>query len=135
MYRTRPEFVGLVCCLVALASAARAGDRTETFRLKAGAASATRTGTIRGYDGVNYVFGAKSGQAMSIVFTGSEPSCYFNVYGPGGGEAVFNGSSSGNEFRTTLKASGSYRAQVYLMRNAARDNRACKYSITFEIAG
>ena len=52
----------------------------------------------------------------------------------GSDEAIHIGSSAGNEFGGTLGASGEYRAQVYLMRNAARRNETCNYSITFEIS-
>ena len=71
---------------------------------------------------------------MSILFSPSNASCYFNVLPPGSDEAIHIGSSVGNEFGGTLGASGEYRAQVYLMRNAARRNETCNYSITFEIS-
>jgi hypothetical protein len=72
---------------------------------------------------------------MSILFSPSNASCYFNLLPPGSDEAIHIGSSVGNEFGGTLGASGEYRAQVYLMRNAARRNETCNYSITFEISG
>lgn len=128
--------LGSVACLVTLASSATADDRSEVVQFKTGATSAAKSGAIKGYDGINYALGAKAGQAMSILFKPSNSSCYFNVYGPkSGAEAIFNGSSSGNEFSKNLDVTGSYRAQVYLMRNAARRNESCRYTITFEITG
>jgi hypothetical protein len=114
--------------------AATAAERTEAVRFKAGTTSATIKGSIKGDNYVNYSLEASAGQVMSILFSPSNASCYFNVLPPGSDEAIHIGSSAGNEFGGTLDASGKYRAQVYLMRNAARRNETCNYSITFEIS-
>ncbi len=112
-----------------------AADRNETVQFSAGATSASLSGSIQGYDGINYRLGASSGQSMSILFNPDNPSCYFNVLPPGSQTAIFNGSVTGNEFASQLPASGDYTVQVYMMRNAARRDETCKYDITFEIAG
>jgi len=112
-----------------------AADRSETIHFSAGATSASLSGSIQGYDGINYRLGASSGQSMSILFNPDNPSCYFNVLPPGSQTAIFNGSVTGNEFASQLPASGDYTVQVYMMRNAARRDETCKYDITFEIAG
>ena len=114
--------------------AATAAEKTEAVKFKAGATSATIKGSIKGDNYVNYALNANAGQVMSILFAPSNASCYFNVLPPGSDEAIHIGSSAGNEFGGTLAASGEYRAQVYLMRNAARRNETCNYSITFEIS-
>lgn len=75
-------------------------------------------------------------QAISVLFDPSNSSCYFNVKAPGADGAAFDGSMSGsNEFSTNLEESGNYTAQIYMMRNAARRNETCRFSITFEISG
>jgi hypothetical protein len=57
-------------------------------------------------------------------------------YAPGASEATFIGPVVGsNEYFANLTQSGKYRVRVYLMRNAARRNEHCKFSITFEISG
>jgi hypothetical protein len=114
--------------------AATAAERTEAVKFKAGTTSATIKGSIKGDDYVNYALEASAGQVMSILFSPSNPRCYFNVLPPGSDEAIHIGSSVGNEFGGTLGASGEYRAQVYLIRAAARRNETCNYSITFEIS-
>ncbi len=121
--------------LTAAAEPSAAADRTVTVKFAPGAISKTVSGTIKGDDGVNYRLGASAGQVMQVLFSPSNRSCYFNVLPPAGSEAVFNGSVSGNEFGSNLTQSGNYTVQVYLMRNAARRNETCKYSITFEISG
>jgi hypothetical protein len=126
---------GAAIAAFAMAGAASAADRTEAVHFKSGTSSATIAGKIKGYDGVNYILGAKAGQVISVLFSPDNSSCYFNFFAPGSDEAIHIGSTSGNEFSGTLSKSGDQRAQVYLMRSAARRNEVCKYSITFEISG
>lgn len=114
---------------------ALAADRQETVKFKRGATSATLGGTIRGYDGVRYSVGAIAGQVMSVLFSPSNRSCYMNVWAPGADAATFNGAVTGNEYTANLSVSGNYAIQVYLMRNAARRNEACRYRLTVEITG
>lgn len=112
-----------------------AADRNETVQFSAGATSASLSGSIQGYDGVNYRLGSQADQSMSVLFSPDNTSCYFNVLPPGSQTAIFNGSVTGNEFSSRLSESGDYRVQVYMMRNAARRNETCNYEITFEIRG
>ena len=115
--------------------AALAADRLETVHFKRGGTSTTLKGTIRGDDGVKYSVGASEGQVMSVLFSPSNRSCYMNVWTPGADAAAFNGAVTGNEYTTNLSVSGAYAIQVYLMRNAARRNETCRYSLTVEITG
>lgn len=112
-----------------------AADRTETIRFDRGATFKTLTGTIRGYDGVKYLVGAAAGQVMSVLFKPGNRACYMNVAAPGSETAIFNGSSTGNEYAGNLQVSGNCTIQVYLMRSAARRNESCRYGLTVEIAG
>jgi hypothetical protein len=131
-----PTFACLLASVLGFTTASRAADRTEAVHFAKGHSSATLKGSVKGDNGVVYQIGAAEGQTMSVLFAPSNGSCYFNVLPPGSsGEAIFIGSTSGNEFAGTLGASGTYGIQVYLMRNAARRNEACKYSLTVEIRG
>ena len=64
MKKTVALSLGFVACLVALESSVTAGERSEVVQFKSGATSATKSAAITGYDGINYVLGAKAGQAM-----------------------------------------------------------------------
>ncbi len=112
-----------------------AEDSTKTVAFPKGGTSTTLKGAIKGNNGVNYVFEAKAGQTMQMLFSPSNRSCYFNVFEPGADSAAHIGSTSGNEFGRNLTKSGVYRAQVYLMRNAARRGETCRYSLSIEITG
>jgi hypothetical protein len=110
-------------------------DRVKTVQFPAGATSTTLRGTIKGHNGVDYVFEARAGQTLQMLFEPSNRSCYFNLWEPGAAEASHIGSTSGNEFGKTLALDGTYKAQVYLMRSAARRGQTCRYGLSIEITG
>jgi hypothetical protein len=128
---------GLLLSGLALsATAAEAADRTVKVRFKPGSSYASLKGSFKGYDAVNYVLDARAGQTISVLFSPSSASCYFNFYEPGAGaRAAHIGSVAGNEYADTLNRNGRNRVQVYQMRSSARRNEVCRYSITFEISG
>jgi hypothetical protein len=100
-----------------------------------GKSSADVRGSIKGYADVTYRLRVGDGQVMQVLFAPSNRSCYFNAYRPGATEAVHNGSMSGNEFGQSPTVKGEYKFQVYLMRNAARRDETCRYSLSFEVTG
>ncbi|MBL0370933.1 hypothetical protein JJB09_02730 [Rhizobium sp. KVB221] len=113
----------------------QAADKTTVVKFKPQTTSATIKGNLKGYDTNNYMLGANAGQVLKVVLKASNSSCYFNIQGPDSEEAQFNGSMTMGDFSGTLTVDGNYKAMVYLMRNAARRNEICKYTITFEIDG
>jgi hypothetical protein len=119
--------------LTAGAALAQPPERKVAF--KPGATSAELRGAIRGNDDITYRLQTAPGQVMQVLFTPSNRSCYMNVFEPGRQEAAHVGSSAGNEFARNPTLAGDYRVQVYLMRNAARRNEACRYRISFEVTG
>ncbi len=121
---------------LAVAPAALAKDTNVNVQFPRGKSSQTLTSSIKGDAGVNYLLSVKAGQVMQVLFSTSRGSCYFNVYEPGQtSEAVFIGSTSGNEFGASPTKAGTYRIQVYQMRATARRNETCKYEISFEVTG
>ena len=111
-----------------------AADKMIPLKFGIGHAASTQKGTIKGYNGTAYVFDAAAGRTVSILFSPSNRSCYFNLTRKGEYEAIFIGSSAGNEFAGVLAKGGTYTVQTYLMRNAARRNETCRYTITIEFA-
>jgi hypothetical protein len=58
---------------------------------------------------------------MNVSLATDNGADNFNIIAPGKeNEALFVGSSAGNQFEGTLPASGDYKVRVYLMRSAAR---------------
>jgi hypothetical protein len=100
---TRVLFAALLVSTTALA-----GIHTERVHFAKGANSAAIEGRIQG--------------DMTID--------YFNIIAPGKeNEAMFVGSTSGNQFEGTLPASGDYKVRVYLMRSAARRDEIANYRL------
>jgi hypothetical protein len=120
---------------LAVAPAALAADKTVQVTFAGGQTSKAIKSTIKGDHGVNYMLTVGAGQVMQVLFAPGNPSCYMNVYEPGADSAVHIGSTVGNEFAANPTKAGAYKIQVYLMRNAARRNETCKYSISFEVTG
>jgi hypothetical protein len=131
-----PGFAAAACALTFMASAPAAAENvTERVKFASGATSATIKGVVTGYDTHSYVLGAGAGQAMSVLFNANNNACYFNLIEPGADSAIHMGDVAGNEFSGTLKKSGDYRIEAYLMRSEARRGKTCKFSFTVEISG
>ncbi|NEV64625.1 DNA breaking-rejoining protein [Thiorhodococcus minor] len=121
----------LIGAALLASTTAMAGDiRTERVHFKKGASSATVEDSIKGYQGVDYVLGARKGQSMNVSMATNNTANYFNILAPGKtDEAMFIGSTSGNQFEGTLPASGDYKIRVYLMRSAARRDEVADYRL------
>jgi hypothetical protein len=110
--------------------------RKERVQFKKGATTATIKGSIKGYETVDYLLGAKAGQHMNVSLATKHGATYFNILAPGENEvAMFNASTSQNQFEGTLPASGDYKIRVYMMRSAARRSEAASYTLTVGITG
>lgn len=104
--------------------------RTERVEFQPGANSAVVEGRIEGYETADYVLRAREGQRMNVGLATRHGATYFNIYEPGGdAEAVFIGSTRGNQFEGPLQASGDYRIRVYMMRSAARRDEIADYRL------
>jgi hypothetical protein len=110
--------------------------RKERVQFKKGATTATIKGSIKGYETVDYLLGAKTGQHMNVSLATKHGATYFNILAPGENEvAMFNASTSQNQFEGALPASGDYKIRVYMMRSAARRSEAASYTLTVGITG
>jgi hypothetical protein len=73
---------------------------------------------------------------MNVSLATKHGATYFNILAPGENEvAMFNASTSQNQFEGTLPASGDYKIRVYMMRSAARRSEAASYTLTVGITG
>lgn len=106
------------------------GIQRKPVGFKPGASSVSITGKIRGSQTIDYVLAAEPGQSVKIDFKPGHGSAYFNLLPPGStGEAIFIGSTSGNQFTGRLPEGGEYAIRVYLMRSAARRNATANYKL------
>lgn len=112
------------------------GIREEPVRFKAGTEGTTVKGRLKGWEGVDYLVGARAGQRMTVTLHTDNPQNHFNVLPPGNkDESIFNGSADGNRFEGSLTGSGDYRIRVSLMRAAARRDEKANYRLDIRIAG
>lgn len=125
-------FAAMVLMATPVASS-QAAERSVQFQR--GATSTTLKGVIRGDEDATFVLQAVEGQVLQTLLTVSNRSCYFNAFEPGQLDAAHNGSLSGNEFGRNPTKAGAYRFQIYMMRNAARRNETCRYSLSIELTG
>ena len=140
MTLARSAFRWLVALALANLTAGMAlaqGDtRTERIQFKKGTSSAIVEGRIKGYQSVDYLIGARKGQAANISLATQHTATYFNILAPGQAEvAFFNGSTSQNQFEGVLPQDGTYRVRVYMMRSAARRNETANYRLEVAIGG
>ena len=110
--------------------------RTEKVQFASGESQTTIKGSIKGYEIVDYVLGANTGQTMTVNMDTDNLSSYFNILAPGETDvAYFVGSTAGNSYSGNLSQSGDYKVRVYMMRNAARRDEVANYSLDIAIAG
>ena len=101
-----------------------------------GASTKSVKGRLKGYQSIDYVVGAVSGQNMKITLRTSNEANYFNVIPPNEADAaIFVGSTSGNTYEGILPYSGDYKIRLYLMRSAARRNEIARYDLSISVAG
>lgn len=132
----KPLFIAAAIALCSLTTPSRADIQTSPVQFKKGTRSATIEGSIKGGQTIDYTLRARAGQTMSVMLATKHGANYFNVLPPGSNdEALFVGSSGGNEWTGVLPADGEYKVRVYLMRSAARRNEAANYTLKVGIAG
>jgi hypothetical protein len=121
--------------LAPLPAEAQSQIQQSAIHFKPGETRVSLKGRLKGDQTIDYMLRAGAGQVMIVKFKPSNPSAYFNVLPPGSDEAIFIGSTSGNEFSTEPKAAGEYTIRVYLMRNAARRNESVNYTLDIGVSG
>lgn len=109
---------------------AQSNIRTQRVQFKPGTTSSTTQGSIKGYQIVDYVLNARQGQYINVSMATKHSGTYFNILEPGETDvAIFNGSTSGNQYEGTLSKNGDYKIRVYMMRSAARRNEVANYRL------
>lgn len=128
----------IMACFISVTApmVAAADIRTEPVHFKKGTNSAVVKASIKGYETVDYVLGARAGQHMNVSLETKHGATYFNILAPGENEvAMFNASVSQNQYEGVLSASGDYKIRVYMMRSAARRNEVSSYTLAVGITG
>ena len=130
-FRSASLLAGAIAATVAVSAAA--ANREERVRFARGASSAELRGEVRGYDYVDYLIGARAGQRLSVSLTRASGNAFFLIRAPGSDDNLFDGSSAGDRFETTLPKTGDYRVRVLMMRAFARRNERSAYRLRIAI--
>jgi hypothetical protein len=125
----------LAISLQAGSGVAQTAIERQRVEFRAGADSSLVKGQLKGDQTVDYLLRAGAGQTLTVELKGSNLHNYFNVLAAGTDNALFIGSSSGNNFRGLLPSDGDVRVRVYLMRPAARRQESSSYSLRMGIDG
>jgi len=125
-----PLFMTAVVVVAPTLTIAQDDIRTEQVQFEQGASSATIESSISGYESVDYILRASAGQYMNVSMATDNTSNYFNIIAPSKeNEAMFIGSTQGNQYEGALPESGDYKIRVYMMRSAARRNEVANYRL------
>lgn len=104
--------------------------QVKPIRFKPGQTQLTVQGVLKGRNNIDFRLHALAGQTMRVNFKATNPNAYFNVLPPGStSEAMFVGSTGGDEWTGKLTTDGNYTIRAYLMRNAARRNESGKFTL------
>ncbi|MEO1146089.1 MAG: DNA breaking-rejoining protein [Cyanobacteria bacterium J06638_22] len=108
--------------------------RTERVQFAPGTTGTIIEGSIQGYEAVDYILNARTGQYMTVNLTTDNGANYFTILTPAAAEVDRLGSVSQSQYQGALPASGDYRIRVYIMRNAARRNEVANYRLEMIVA-
>jgi hypothetical protein len=126
----------IIALLLPSLALAQSGIQERRVQFSRGATSAKVTGTITGYQTIDYLVNARRGQDLKVTLSTRHGANYFNVMEPGETDvAIYNSSGATNSYEGTLARSGDYRIRVYLMRSAARRNETANYTLTVGVTG
>ena len=138
-FRNRVLGVLTLAAVVAGPLAAADAVRQERVEFAPGASEATVQGGIAGYDSVEYQVAAAIGQMMTVSLEADNASAYFNIYRPGDlpgqSTALHVGARDGNDWKATLRKTGDYTVQVFLIRAAARRAETAAFTLTVGVTG
>jgi hypothetical protein len=97
-----------------------------------GTSGATVKGTLKGDAYRDYKLRVGKGQKLSVSISKGQPN--FNILPPGSsGEAVFIGSSEGNDATNLPTVAGEYTIRVYLMGGATKSGKAYPYTLSVAV--
>ncbi len=130
MNRTLSCFI-LACTLATAPVVAADQTSTHSVHFARGTSASTISGSLHGYDTVNYTLGANAGQTMAVSVSGS-PDVYFNIIAPGEQFAMEDARET-QAWNGRLPKSGTYRVELFQPRAQARRGNTPHYTVHFQI--
>lgn len=109
--------------------------RQERLRFDPGETSTEIRDHVSGYESVDYLLRARSGQQLTVALRSPNRDIHFDVLAPGSDEPMFTGSREGSSLDTRLPLSGDYRIRIYLARHAGRPERRGRFNLAVSVSG
>lgn len=100
-------------------------------RFAKGTSSATIRGTVKGYNYIDYLVRAKSGQTMSVKINPSNAACSFVIFYSDMNNV--EGATDVQEFTRNVDVDDDYVVRVLLPRSAARRKESSTFSLKIAI--
>jgi hypothetical protein len=120
--------------LGAASAVVSADNPTQRVILEPGKNSTVLTGTVTGYRSLRYYITGQAGQVLSISFTPSKKTLYYNVQQ--GSRLLRDGSSEdAADWAAILSADGDYAIDVYLKSSDARRNVEATFTLAITLSG
>jgi len=121
--------IAVVTVFCAMPDLGQEDIRQERVQFKRGTSSTTIKGDIKGYGTIDYLLNARVGQTMTVTMTTDNGANYFNILPPDTQfEAIYVGSTGGNEYEGRPDLDGDWKIRVYMMRSAARRKEVANYT-------
>ncbi|MBB5210011.1 hypothetical protein [Microbulbifer hydrolyticus] len=95
--------------------------------------SARITATINGYQAIEYLIDAKTGQSLELDVHSSNTSAGYRITAPAAPRALYKGHGQHSRFSVTLPRDGTYRVLIYLMRNAAQKGESADFALDIRL--
>lgn len=130
MTRTFPMWLTAASVLMGSACA-QGGTTFSRSSSSSSSSSSSVSGQITGDAHAQYVIAATPGRQVTVKLISNNASNYFNLLKQGSSEAICQGAMTGNVCVFRAEA-GSYVADIYLMRNAARRGEQAQYTLYME---
>lgn len=103
----------------------------QRVRFARGESGANVSGSVKGYKYIDYIVGARKGQKMSVILTGSS-SAEFAIMMPDGGNLGMDAVQV-REWTGELPASGDYAIRVLMPRAQARRGETINFKLSVSI--
>ncbi|SDF56773.1 MULTISPECIES: hypothetical protein [unclassified Duganella] len=130
-----PAIAALCGALVLTSVPAEAAGQLARHMTELSGAPQTKTmrGKLRGHDTADYTIRLRQGQSLTVTLKTNLRSNYFNVSGPGEGDALFVGARDGARYSAKVAQDGDYKISVYLMANAARRDERANFTLKIAV--
>ncbi|MFV8781760.1 hypothetical protein ACNKU7_04995 [Microbulbifer sp. SA54] len=129
----------LLLTLVAALAGPRNEQRSERILFSgtgsSGGMQATQVAaSIRGYQTIEYLVEAKTGQSLALDLHSNNIASAFRITAPAAPRAMHSASGQSSRFKGTLPRDGTYRIEIFLKDHAAENGERAAFSLDIRLS-